>query len=80
MRRLTEHQIAVLEAMPRARASKWWRKPVGLSISARAACERKGLIHETLRGTIWTFELTDAGRAALQPTPTTEDKGREDRA
>lgn len=76
MRKLTKPQLEVLHNMPRARASSFWRGPFALSISARTACERKGLIHETLRGGIWTFELTDAGRAALAPNTT----GRTDRA
>ena len=65
MRKLTKPQLEVLHNMPRARDSRFWRGPFGLSISARSACEAKGLIRETLRGSIWTFDLTDAGRAAL---------------
>lgn len=77
MRDLTAPQLEVLHNMPRARDSNFWRGPFGLSVSARTACLAKGLIRETLRGTIWTFELTDAGRAALAPNST---EGRSDRA
>lgn len=77
MRKLTEHQIAVLAAMPKSERSRFWgRGPASLSISARTACLRKDLIRLTHRGTIWTFELTDAGRAALALKP----EGRTDRA
>lgn len=64
--KLTPHQIAVLEAMPKAERSKMWgRGPGRLSISAREACLRKRTIQLAMVGTLWTYQITDAGRAAL---------------
>lgn len=65
-RELTAHQIAVLKSMPRAERSRFWGNGSGrLSISARTACVRKGLVEMRMHGLLWTYDLTDAGRAAL---------------